>query len=268
MELPVCSQEGGHHFSPCLSADSPLPGPYGDLDHPRKHCCSSCPLNCLLILTLTKTNWSQRRSWTPHHTHVVLPGLSPRPPTQICTWIPCCLCHPSFQAQHCSDLLPSWSSPWLLWWDRHPPKLLPWWWHTTLTSTQDGNQLDPVFTSSCSILALSITQLTVSDHHHCQFLSPHEVYHLLHRHLQQPEIPLSLYSLLSRSFLTSIHITILSNVHRGSLLHSVILPLYFFRCSQSPHLPASTIIPPPVSLISFLSKTLEHGVYNQLLSYL
>ena len=36
MELPVCSQEGRPHFSLCLSADSPLPVPYKDLDHPRK----------------------------------------------------------------------------------------------------------------------------------------------------------------------------------------------------------------------------------------
>ena len=136
MELPVCSQEGGHHFSPCLPADSPLPGPYGDQDHPKKHWHSSCPLSCLLILTLSKTNWSQRRNWTPHQTHVILPGPSHRPPTQICFWIPYCLCHPYFQAQHCGDLSPSRSSPWLFWWDRHPPKLLPWWWHTTLTSTQ------------------------------------------------------------------------------------------------------------------------------------
>ena len=100
MELPVCSQEGRHHFSPCLPADSPLPGPSRDLDHPRKHCHSSCPLTCLFILTLPKTNRSRRRSWHPCLPHVVLPGPSPGPPTQICFWIPHCLCHTSFQMSY------------------------------------------------------------------------------------------------------------------------------------------------------------------------
>ena len=131
MELPVCSQEGRHHFGLCLPADSPLPRPYGDLDHLRKHCHSSCPLICLLLFTLTKTNRSMRRSWHPPLPHVVLPGPSPWPPTQICFWIPRNLCHTSFQTQYCGDLLPSQSSPWLLWWDGCPPKLLPWRWHTT-----------------------------------------------------------------------------------------------------------------------------------------
>ena len=53
MELPVCRQEGGHHFSLCLPAHSPLPGPHQDLEPPRH---SSCPLNCLLILTLPMTD--------------------------------------------------------------------------------------------------------------------------------------------------------------------------------------------------------------------
>ena len=74
MELPVCSQEGRHHFSLCLPADSPLPG---DLDHPQRTPLLSCPL------TLPKANKSWRR--TPHHTHVVLPGPFPEPSTQICT---------------------------------------------------------------------------------------------------------------------------------------------------------------------------------------
>ena len=51
MKLPDCSQEGRHHFSLCLSADSSLLGPYGDLDHQRKHRPSACLLNCLLILS-------------------------------------------------------------------------------------------------------------------------------------------------------------------------------------------------------------------------
>ena len=109
MELPVCSQEGGHHFSLRLPADSPLPGHYGDMDHPRKHCHSSCPLKCLLILSLPKTNRTGRRNWlliTPMWTHQVLP-LDHLPS----------LCHSSFQAHHCGDLSPSWSSPWLLWWE-------------------------------------------------------------------------------------------------------------------------------------------------------
>ena len=42
MELLVCSQKGGHHFSLCLPAYSPLPSPCGDLDHLGKHCHSSC----------------------------------------------------------------------------------------------------------------------------------------------------------------------------------------------------------------------------------
>ena len=46
MELLVCSQEDWHHFILRLPTGSPLPGAYQDLDHPRKHCHSSCPLNC------------------------------------------------------------------------------------------------------------------------------------------------------------------------------------------------------------------------------
>ena len=84
MKLPVCSLEGGRHFSLCLPADSPLPGPDGDLDHPRKHCHSSCPVIRLLLLTLPETNRSRRRNWTPRLPPVVLPGPSPGPPTQIC----------------------------------------------------------------------------------------------------------------------------------------------------------------------------------------
>ena len=76
MELPVCSQEGGHHFSLCLSADSPLPGSYGDLDQPKNSATRAAlsTLNCLLILTLPETNRSRRRNWPPHLTHMVLPG--------------------------------------------------------------------------------------------------------------------------------------------------------------------------------------------------
>ena len=64
---------------------------------PLLHCYSSCSVNCLLIVTLSKTNRSRRRSWTPHHTHVVLPGLSPGTPTKISIWIPNCFCHTSFK---------------------------------------------------------------------------------------------------------------------------------------------------------------------------
>ena len=69
----------------CLTTDSPLPGPYVDLDHPRKHCPSSCSFNCLLFLTLPETNKSRRRNWT-HLIHMVLPGPSPGPPTSVAGW--------------------------------------------------------------------------------------------------------------------------------------------------------------------------------------
>ena len=273
-ELPVCSKEGRHHFTLGLPADCPLPGPYGDLDHPRKHCNSSCSLTCLLLVTLPETNRSRRRNWPPPFPHVVLPDLSPGPPFQICSWIPHCLCHTSFQTQQRGDLLPFWSCLWLLWWDGLSPELLPWQWHSiccpgwlqhpcreaaltwihqllhiwpyTLPLSTDPPSREP--TRYClHKSALSVTLLTASDYHNVTFSLPLKFTTSLTpktshgHHLPQSEIPLSLCSLLYCSFVITIYRPVFSIVYWGRLLHSAILPL-LFRQSLSTLLPTGTIL--------------------------
>ena len=89
MELPVCSQDGRHHFSLCITADSPLPGPYRDLDHPRKH---STPLPLQLNSSTSSTHltsYSPPLHWTPC-LHKVLWFLGTLCYPAHCVWPPHC----------------------------------------------------------------------------------------------------------------------------------------------------------------------------------
>ncbi|KAK0142842.1 hypothetical protein N1851_019207 [Merluccius polli] len=53
-------------ISAYASLQTPLPGPYRDLDHPREHGHSRCPLYYLLVFTHPKTIRVRRGDWTPH----------------------------------------------------------------------------------------------------------------------------------------------------------------------------------------------------------
>ena len=147
----------------------------------------------------------QKLDWTPQLTHVFLPGPSPAPPTNSYISVPCCLCHPSFHAQHCGDISPSRSPLWLFWRDGHPAKVLPWWWHTTCCPgwlqhpPREATLIWIHFFSTCD-LTLPPSPLSTPL---CHFLFPLEVHRLPRpdtsygHHLLPPEIPLSLHSLLN-----------------------------------------------------------------------
>ena len=168
------------------------------------------------------------RNRPPRLPNVVLPGSSPGPPTQICFWIPCYLCHTYFQTQHFGDLSPFLvlSVTSLMRWA--PPKLLPWRWHTShcpgwlllhiwhyTLHRPTGLETNSTLSLQGPVIPRHSTPLTAFDHH---FLSPLKIHHFSrpytsHSHyLPQSEIPLSLCSLLYCSFPTIIHRSIRFNV--------------------------------------------------------
>ena len=81
--VAICTVIFVTHLSLRLSPDSPLPGPYRDLDHPREHNHSTYPFNCLLIFTHPKTIGERTGDWTSHLAKVVLPGPFPGTLDQI-----------------------------------------------------------------------------------------------------------------------------------------------------------------------------------------
>ena len=85
MELPVCGQEGRHHCL-CLPTDSPHPGPYWDLDQPRKHWHSSCHLICLLLFALHLPN-AHPETPSPTLTSDGLTCFSPRSSEDVLTLV-------------------------------------------------------------------------------------------------------------------------------------------------------------------------------------
>ena len=133
----------------------------------------------------------------------------PGPPTQICFWIPR------------SVTLPFELNIAVMY---HPPCPSP-------PTHRAENQLDLLFSRSCSTSALSVNPLSVSDHHTVIFSLPLKFTTSLtptpHMATTCHNVK-SLCALLYCSFPTTIHRLICSNVYWGSLLHSTILPLLLF----------------------------------------
>ena len=105
---------------------------------------------------------------------------------------------------------------------------------------------DQVFFCSCPLTCLLLFTLPDTNGTSPQAALTWIHLHFLHigpHNLSRSEIPPTLCGVLYCSFLTNIHRPICSNVYWGSLIHSAIHPLLFFR--HSVHSPPNLHDPPP-----------------------